>query len=144
MLITCHHNEKNVAEELRKQLTNLKFSCYILTDAAPQSIVARANLIRWCDVFISLINRSYQRAFFCMETINYAKDLRKPIIVVLAESNFQPYGALGVISASAVKSMVLLHDGSVSENLVAQLSNTISKQKITRDNKNVIDPTKVC
>ncbi|CAM4777556.1 unnamed protein product, partial [Rotaria magnacalcarata] len=63
VLISCHHNEKDVAEQLSKQLTNLNFTCYTLTDATPSSIVARANLVRWSDVFISLISRSYQRTF---------------------------------------------------------------------------------
>ncbi|CAF5223303.1 unnamed protein product, partial [Rotaria magnacalcarata] len=113
-----------------------------LTDATPSSIVARANLVRWSDVFISLISRSYQRTFFCMETINYAKDLRKPIVVILAESNFQPYGALGAISAGAVRSIVLPNDG-ISENVLTQLSNTISNQKIKKNSKNVTDPAKM-
>ncbi|CAF4173901.1 unnamed protein product [Rotaria sp. Silwood2] len=45
-----------------------------------------------------------------METINYTKDVHKPIIAILAESNFQPYGALGAISASAVRSIILADD----------------------------------
>ncbi|CAF1524797.1 unnamed protein product [Rotaria magnacalcarata] len=142
VLISCHHNEKDVAEQLSKQLTNLNFTCYTLTDATPSSIVARANLVRWSDVFISLISRSYQRTFFCMETISYAKYNFKPIVAILAESNFQPYGALGVISAGAVHTM-LLHDNDISEDLLAQLSNTISNQKINENNKNVTDPAKM-
>jgi hypothetical protein len=78
-----------------------------------------------------------------METINYAKDLHKPIIAILGESNYQPYGALGAISASAVGSIALGNDG-VSENVVAQLSNIISMQKNKKKNsKNVVDPATV-
>jgi len=77
-----------------------------------------------------------------METINYAKDLRKPIIAILAESDFQPYGALGAISASSVRSIVLENDG-VSEKVIAQLSNVISSQKKKKDAKNVFDPATV-
>ncbi|CAM2713202.1 unnamed protein product [Rotaria socialis] len=142
VLITCHQNEKNVADRLRSQLIELKFNCYTLTDTTPSSIVARANLVRWSDVFISLISRSYQRAFCCMETINYAKDIRKPIVVILGESNFQPYGALGAISAGAVHTMLLDDDGT-SENVVTQLSNIISNQKIKKNSKNVTDPAKM-
>ncbi|CAF5114675.1 unnamed protein product, partial [Rotaria sp. Silwood1] len=105
VLITCHTNQQNIVEQLRRGLTNQNFTCYVLTETTPQSIVARANLIRWCDVFIVFISRTYQRTFFCMETINYAKDIRKPTIAISAESNFQPYGALGAIAASAARSM---------------------------------------
>jgi hypothetical protein len=143
VLITCHSNQQKIAEKLQKDLTNKYFTCYIINETTPESIIARANLIRWCDVFIVIIDRMYQRTFLCMETINYAKDVRKPIIAILGESNFQPYGALGAISASAVKSIVLGNDGA-SENVVAQLCNAISSQKNKKKNaKNVVDPTTV-
>lgn len=86
----------------------------------------------------------YQQTFFCMETINSAKDLRKPIVSVLSESNWQPYGGLGAITASAIRSIVLGNDG-VSENVIAQLSDAISSQRNKKKPaKNVIDPSKVC
>jgi hypothetical protein len=86
----------------------------------------------------------YQQTPFCMETINYAKDVRRPIVAIFAESNFQPHGALGAISASAVRSIALENDG-ISEKVIAQLTNVISSQKNKkRDAKNVLDPEKVC
>ncbi|CAF4743430.1 unnamed protein product [Rotaria sp. Silwood2] len=71
-----------------------------------------------------------------METINYTKDVHKPIIAILAESNFQPYGALGAISASAVRSIILADDD-ISGDVVKQLSNTISNQKMRKNSKNI-------
>jgi hypothetical protein len=145
VLITAHSDQQNIAVQLRKSLTNKNFTCYILNEITPQSIIARANLIRWCDVFIVISSRMYQRTLFCMETINYAKDVRKPIITILGESNFQPYGGLGAISASAVGSIALGNDGGgVSENIISQLSNIISTQKNKKKNaKNVVDPATV-
>ena len=142
-MISCHSNQQNLAEQLQKSLNKNNFSCYVINETTPQSIVARANLIRWCDIFIVIISRMYQTTFFCMETIYYAKDLRKPIIALLGEKQFAPYGGLGAISASAVQSIVLTNDG-INENVVTQLSNTISKQKgKKKTGKNVIDPAKV-
>jgi hypothetical protein len=75
--------------------------------------------------------------------INYAKDNRRPIISILVEADFQLYGGLGAISATAVQSIVLGKDG-VSENVIAQLSNSIPAQKgEKRDSKNVVDPATV-
>ena len=143
VLITCHSQEQNIAEQLRNKLTKQHFTFYTLNEATPESISARANLVQWCDVFIVIISRMYHRTFFCMETINYAKDVRRPIIAILAEPNFEPYGALGVISASAVKSIVLGNDG-ISENIIAQLSTFIPTQNTKkRDTKNIVDPAKV-
>ena len=77
-----------------------------------------------------------------METINYAKDVRKPIITILAESNFQPYGALGAISVSAIRLIVLEND-SISENFITELLSTIANQRSTKSSKNIVDPAKV-
>ena len=124
-------------------MINQRFSCYILNETTPQSIAARANLIRWCDVFIVIISRMYQGTSLCMEAINYAKDVRRPVIAVLSESNFQPYGGLGAISAGAVQSFVLGNDG-ISEKVIAQITNAISAQSSKkRDAKNIVDPAKV-
>ncbi|CAF3343621.1 unnamed protein product [Rotaria sp. Silwood2] len=50
VLITCHSNQQNIAEKLRKGFADHNFACYIITDTTPPSIVARANLIRWCNL----------------------------------------------------------------------------------------------
>lgn len=141
MLITCHSDQQNIAEQLRKDLSNKKFSCRVLNESTPRSIAVRANLVRWCDIFIVVTSRMYQRTLFCIETIYYAKDLRKAIIAVLGEANFQPYGGLGAISASAAGSIALGKDG-VSENTVAQLSNLISAQT-NKQKKIAVDPAAV-
>ena len=143
VLITCHSHQQNIAEQLRKGLSNKNFTCYIINESTPQSIIARANLIRWCDVCIVISSRMYQRTLFCMEMVNYAKDVHKPIIAVFGESNFQPYGGLGAILASAIGSVVLGNDG-VSENVLAQVSNVIAGRKNKKkDAKNVVDPATV-
>ena len=143
VVISCHSDQKNLAEQLRKGLSNKNFACYIVNEISPQSIIARANLIRWCDVFIVVNSRSYQRTLFCLETINYVKDVRKPIVAFLGERNFEPYGGLGALSAGAVGSFVLDKDG-VSENTISQLANAIATQKNTKKTaKNVVDPSKV-
>ncbi|CAF1290838.1 unnamed protein product [Adineta steineri] len=143
VLISCHTNQQEIAEQIKSNLSKHRFTCYIINETTPESIVARANLIRWCNVFIVNISRMYQQTAFCMETINYAKDVRKPVITIYAESNFQPYGALGAISASTIQSIVLTNEG-VSENIIAQLSNAISSQENKKNTgKNVTDPEKI-
>ena len=143
VLISCHTDQTNVSEQLQKAFARQTFSCHTIDESTPDSLSARANLVRWCDVFVVIISRSYQRTSFCMETINYAKDVRKPAIAVLAEPEFQPYGALGAISASAIRYVVLDRDG-ISHNVVAELSNTISAQQSKKKTtKGVIDPAKV-
>ncbi|UJR15063.1 hypothetical protein I4U23_002034 [Adineta vaga] len=143
VLITCHTDQQNLAEILRKTFTNQNLGCYILNETNPQSIAARANLIQWCNAFIVIISRKYQQTPYCMETINYAKDLRKAIVAIYIESNFQPYGALGAISASAVLSLTLKNN-QIPENMTSQIINAVSSQKTRKSgNKNVVDPAQM-
>ena len=143
VLLSCHTDQANVSEQLHQAFARQTFSCYVIDESTPDSLSARANLVRWCDVFVVIISRAYQRTPFCMETINYAKDVRKPVIAVLAEPEFQPYGALGAICASAIRYLVLDRDG-ISQNVVAELSNAISAQQSKKKStKGVIDPAQV-
>jgi hypothetical protein len=78
-----------------------------------------------------------------MEALNYAKDMHKSIISVLAESNFQPYGALGAISASAIRSIVLHADSSFTH-VVSDIAHS-ARTQATKETSvvNVIDPSQV-
>jgi hypothetical protein len=78
-----------------------------------------------------------------VEALNYAKDMRKPIIAILAESTFRPYGALGAISASAMRSIVLTDDSSFGH-AVSAIANSARTQVETKANAmNVTDPSQV-
>ena len=143
VVISCHSDQQKISEQLEKALRQQNVPCYIINESTPQSLSARSNLIRWSDVFIVLISRSYQRTYYCLETISYAKDVRKPVVSLLAESTFQPYGALGAIAASSIRSIVLGNEG-ISQNLLSEISNTIAGQ--TNKNKagnNIVEPSQV-
>lgn len=143
VVISCHGDQKNLAEQLQKSLSTKNFTCYIVSDTIPQSLTARANLVRWCDVLLIIISRSYQQTLFCVETIYYAKDIARPVIAILAEKNFEPYGGLGAISASAVGSFEVENNG-LSEKIISQVANTVSAQQYKKKNtKNIADPATV-
>ena len=113
ILIAHHTTQQNIGERLKQGLVDQSLQCYLINENTPNSLDIRAKLVQWCDVFVIIISRLYQRTPFCMETLDYAKDIRKSVIAVLAEPNFRPYGALGAISASAVRSIVLSDDQSL-------------------------------
>jgi hypothetical protein len=143
ILITYHTTQQTVSERLKQGLLDQNLACYLLNESTPHSSSARANAVQWCDIFVIVISRSYQRTHFCMEALNYAKDLRKPMIAILAESTFQPYGALGVISASAIQSIVLSDDNSFGH-AVSTIANSARTQKTAKANTvNVVDPSEV-
>ena len=143
ILITCQSDQQNLAENLRTTFINAGHVCYILNETTPQSIAARANLVQWCNAFIVIISRTYQQTPYCMETINYAKDLRKAIVAFYIEPNFQPSGALGAISASAVLSLTL-KDHQIPENMISQVVTAVSSFKTRKsNNKNAVHPAEV-
>ncbi len=144
ILIASHSTQQTIGERLKQGLLDQNLSCYLLNESTPHSLTVRANAIQWCDVFIVVISRLYQRTSFCMEALNYAKDMRKPIIAILAERTFRPYGALGAISASAIQSIVLSDDNSF-VHAVSDIANSARTQVIKKINteENVTDPSQV-
>jgi hypothetical protein len=76
-----------------------------------------------------------------MEALNYAKDMHKPIVAIFADHTFRPYGALGAITASATRSIVL-NDNSSFPHAVSDIANTAHAIKKT-NGVNVIDISQV-
>lgn len=143
ILIASHTTQQAISERLRQGLVGQNLSCYILNESTPSSLSARANIIQWCDVFVVLISRLYQRTRFCTEAIIYAKDTHKPVIVIYAEPTFRPYGALGAIATSAARSIILKDDSSL-VHAVSDIAKTANAQVTKKaDAVNVIDPIQV-
>ncbi|CAF2442374.1 unnamed protein product [Rotaria sp. Silwood2] len=135
ILIASHTTQQKISERLRQGLLDQGLSCYLLNENTPQSLNTRAKIIQWCDVFIIVISRLYQRTSFCLEALNYAKDIHKPIISVLAETTFRPYGALGAISASAIRSIVLNNETSF-KHAVSEITNSARNEMTNKINDN--------
>ncbi len=143
ILIASHSTQQTISERLRQGILDQHLLCYLLNESTPHSLHTRANAIQWCDVFVVVISRLYQRTSFCMEALNYAKDMHKPIISILAERTFQSYGALGVISASAIRSIILSDDSSF-VHVASDIANSVHTQMTKKTNAvNVTDPSQV-
>ncbi|UJR23954.1 hypothetical protein I4U23_026922 [Adineta vaga] len=143
ILIANHTTQQTISERLKQGLIDQSLQCYLLNEITPKSLDVRAKTIQWCDVFIVIISRLYQRTVFCMEALNYAKDQRKPIIAVLAEPTFRPYGALGAIVATAIHSTILSEDSSF-VHIVSEITNCARTQiKPKANNVNVKDPSQI-
>ena len=143
ILIACHSSQQAISERLKQGLLDQNLSCYLLNENTPQSLTARANAIQWCDVFVVVISRLYQRTRFCTEAIIYAKDVHKPIIAIYAERTFRPYGALGAIATSATRSIILKDDSALvyAASDIANVAHSEVAKKA--DAVNAIDPTQV-
>lgn len=144
LLISYHSQRQTIAEQFSLGLIRNDIVCHLIDENRPKLLNHRANLIEWCDVCIVFVDRNYHRTYACMEALTYAKDIRKPTISILVEPTFQPYGALGAISASAIHSAVL-QDSQTASEIFDEVVEVARKQLRTKfeNKKNTIDPLKV-
>lgn len=144
IVISAHSSHRQIAENLRNLFLNQKFLTFNIDETSPKNLSARANLIRWCDIFVVFVARCYHRTFNCMEALNYAKDVRRPILSLLVEPNFRAYGALGAIAASSISSFVIDDEHQLA-NIETQMINSIlSRAKDRKPARNVKQPSEVC
>lgn len=143
ILIASHSTQQTISERLQQGLLEQGVFCYLLNENTPHSLSARANAIQWCDVFIVISSRLYQRTYFCMEALKYAKDRQKTIVAILGERSFRPYGALGCISASALRSIVI-NDDTGFEHVMSQIINSACTDLTkVRDDSRFMHPSQV-
>lgn len=144
ILLSYHSNRQTIVEEFSQGFIKDGFVCHLIDENLPKLLNTRAQLIQWCDFYFAFIDRNYHRTYSCMEALTYAKDIRKPIISVLVERTFQPYGALGAISASAIHSGVV-QDSPTIPQMIREIGDVVRNQsKMKSDPKrNTEDPLKV-
>jgi hypothetical protein len=77
---------------------NLKlFNIDLINEYEPSQITVRSDLVKKCNVFIVVTSRSFQKNIYCMELLNYVKDIKKPFFAFNTKASFRPFGALGAI-----------------------------------------------
>lgn len=128
ILISYHSNRQAIGEQLSHAWTKEGCWCHVLDENTPEFLNTRAALIQWCDFYVLLIDRNYHRAYSCMEALTYAKDIRKSFLSILVEPTFEPYGALGAISASALHSTVLQNSQALAQ--IAQETSDFMKNQM--------------
>lgn len=131
LLIGYHSQRQTIAEHFSQGFIKNDTVCHLIDENRPKLLNSRANLIEWCDVYIVFVDRNFHRTYACMEALTYAKDIRKPIISILVEPTFQPYGALGAISASAIHSAVL-QDSQTASEMIDEVAEVARKQSKTK------------
>lgn len=144
ILLSYHSHRQTIVEQFSQGFIKDGFACHLIDENQPKLLNIRAQLIQWCDFYFVFVDRNNHRTYSCMEALTYAKDIHKPIISVLIEPTFQPYGALGAISASAIHSSVVKDSQTIPE-IIREVSNFVGNQsKMKSDStRNTDDPLKV-
>ncbi|XP_065660323.1 uncharacterized protein LOC100209544 [Hydra vulgaris] len=104
------------------QLKAIKISDYLskntlniaeMTEVNPENLSIRCKLVKFADAFLVLTSPSYQKSVPCMELINYAKDVKKPIYALNIFDNYTPFGGLGAISAGSSLGLINIKEENV-------------------------------
>lgn len=96
-ILFTYHSSSLFSKDIIDYLNGKKINVFPLTETTPSELSHRAQLIKTCDCVIVLASRDFQKTNACMETIHFAKDLKKEIYGILTNSNYKPFGALGAI-----------------------------------------------
>ena len=109
MNVLISYNSDSISEVncLKDQLKPFDFNIYLINESDPSQISIRCNLVKKCDSFIVITSRGFQKNNFCMELVNYAKDLKKPIFVLNKQISFRPFGALGAIIVGCAQNEII-------------------------------------
>lgn len=100
VVLSNHSRHQDLCEKIAKALRSTSYDVVTIDESSPQALKLREQAIQWCEVFVLVASVKYQRDPYCLELANYAKTLRKPIVTVLAQSNYKPFGTLGAISVA--------------------------------------------
>ncbi|KAK3749690.1 hypothetical protein QZH41_014968, partial [Actinostola sp. cb2023] len=98
ILLSFHSKNYDKANELRSLLRENHFEVFLISEGSPAALHLREQSVQWCDLFVLIATFNYQRSPYCVELANYAKDKKKPVVSLVAQPNFSPFGSIGAIS----------------------------------------------
>lgn len=107
--------DHEIGSEIRSSLAkNGDFDVIEVTDDSPHALdlVARAQIVDWCHVFVMLTSRQYQRSKNCLNLASYARDAQKSIVGVIVQNNFVPCGRTALFCAATGKHIIASTDTS--------------------------------
>ena len=100
ILLSTHSQYKSLCTKIAAALPSAVYDVVIIDENSPQALAEREEAVRWCAMFVIVGSVRYQRDPYCLEMANYAKTIRKPIITILAQNKYKPFGAIGAISVA--------------------------------------------
>ena len=100
VVISNHSQQNDLSENLVKSLQSTSCDVITINEYFPEEVKHREQAIRWCEMFVVVASVRYQRHTYCLELANYAKTIRKPIITILGQTNYKPFGTLGAIAVA--------------------------------------------
>lgn len=114
IILSTHSQYKPVCTKISAALSGTEYDVIVIDENSPQSLAVREEAVRWCAMFVIVGSVRYQRDAYCQELANYAKTIRKPIVTILAQSNYKPSGAIGAIAVAGTTLIDFTDDFSIS------------------------------
>lgn len=139
IIITFHSSDVNIAYYLVDIFKKSSLDqIYLVDEQKPVNIETRYEYLNKSSVLIVLCSRKYLHEGFCMELINFGRDLNKDIFSINTSTFFRPYGALGAIIAGSGRQLIEIEN---EETKKIQLNKLIFDLKqIEQLSKNLNEP----
>lgn len=116
IVITFHSSEINTAHYLVDILKKSSLDqIYLVDELKPVNIETRSEYLRKSSVLIVLCSRKFQNERYCMELVNFGRDLKKDIFSINTSIHFRPYGALGAIIAGSGRQLIEIENEQTKE-----------------------------
>eukprot|EP00299_Pterocystis_sp_00344_P019513 c9671_g1_i1.p1 GENE.c9671_g1_i1~~c9671_g1_i1.p1 ORF type:complete len:656 (+),score=159.35 c9671_g1_i1:34-1968(+) len=96
IVLLCHQKDEILGQQLLESFSS-NVDIRLVSDISPCDLQQRAQLVENATCVIVLATIRVQRSKFCMEIVNYARVLKKPLWVAIGQQNFEPSSALGAI-----------------------------------------------
>ncbi|RNA41414.1 General transcription factor IIH subunit 2 [Brachionus plicatilis] len=136
IVFTYHTSDVNIAYHLVETLKKFQFNkIYLVDEQKPSNLETRYEYLKKSSVCLVLTSRNYSRHQFCMELVNFARDLNKKIFAINTCASFRPFGALGAIIAGSGHKLIDIDEKEELIKLVMSLkelenSSTLSNELI--------------
>ena len=98
VLVSCHSKDLSLASKIMDSLSVKGYDQVLMTEERPVQCRLREQAVQWAGVVVILMSSKYQHNKSCMQVAHDAKDCRQPITAVLVQPNYNPTGALGILS----------------------------------------------
>lgn len=144
ILIGFHSDSTDESKLILSYLTRTSnFSVHLINEIDPSPISIRCELVKKCNAFIVISSRNFQKSSFCLEVINFVKDLKKPIFTFNKTKFFRPFGGLGaIIYGLGENSLINLDETETLEENLIQILNRLNEIKNNLTNVEPIQVTR--
>ena len=127
--LAYHSNNIDDVNKIIDGIKQIRIEPFLISESTPVALHARSTIIQKSSLVIIIASRKFQNDMSCMELLNYAKDLKKKIIMINPNKTYRPFGSLGAIGASSELGVLQVNDDLLLDIGIEKILNYLSNQR---------------